>query len=299
MSGTRFVPLRPLPETLSAAERTFVDELRRWYRRTGMSLKDLERATHCSDSNWSRYLGGQTQPPEAPLRGLATAARATRAEWLHLQDLRREAEAAREAGRRDAPPAGAAGTTGSAGPPRTYDTRMLDATCRFRGRHLARVENVLTLRALVDGAATYRQMYYCSRDGGVPGRLEMHEGGVVATDEPLGRPNFRAATIDLPRPLAVGESHRLRFDVHYPGRTESEPWFVLYVVVPIELIAVRVAFEPDCVPKHVWRVERVPAEAHGGNRADAVALRLDRFGYVDVEFTDPAPPYNYGIAWEW
>lgn len=90
--GTYQGSLRPLPDDLPAVKREFIEELRRVYYRTGMTMRALEATLHVSDSNWSRYLNGATPIPDSALRSLAQLAGLRRGEWRALVGLRDRAE---------------------------------------------------------------------------------------------------------------------------------------------------------------------------------------------------------------
>jgi hypothetical protein len=175
----------------------------------------------------------------------------------------------------------------------------LDLTYRLAGRAVRETEQVCVVRAVEDGVDRYRAIYYWKEGGGPPARLVMYEGGTLVDDTQTLQAGLRVATIRLPRPLAAGELHRLRYDVVYAGDDESEPICAVHVVWPVDALTVRIAFDLVALPTAVWLVAGLPPDAESPGPEAAVALHPDGSGYVDAQFSRPAISRLHGIAWSW
>lgn len=182
----------------------------------------------------------------------------------------------------------------------------LDLTYRLDGRAVRETEQVCVVRALEDGVDRYRAIYYWGEGAGPPARFVMYEGGTLLDDAQTVQPGLHVATIRLPRPLAKGELHRLRYDVVYDGDADSEPICAVHVLWPVEALTVRVAFDPAALPATVWRVSGLAPDGdwrtpYGDWRTPygAPPLPVDRSGYVDVSFARPAVSRLHGIGWSW
>ncbi|HWL36382.1 MAG TPA: hypothetical protein VNQ77_09315 [Frankiaceae bacterium] len=175
----------------------------------------------------------------------------------------------------------------------------LDLTYRLAGRAVRETEQVCVVRAVEDGVDRYRAIYYWKEGEGPPARLVMYEGGTLLDDTQTLQAGLRVATIRLPRPLAAGELHRLRYDVVYAGDEESEPICAVHIVWPVDALTVRVAFDPEAMPVAVWRLAGLPPDGATPGPDAAAALVPDGSGYVDAQFSRPAISRLHGIAWEW
>jgi hypothetical protein len=91
----------------------------------------------------------------------------------------------------------------------------------------------------------------------------------------------------------------VRFDVRYPGGSESEPWFLIQVVRPTDRIELRVKFDVAELPGRVWRIDGLIPEAHAGDPEQSEPLEPDEFGCVEAEFVRPPQGLTYGVAWQW
>lgn len=174
----------------------------------------------------------------------------------------------------------------------------LDLTYRIAGRALRETEQVCVVRAVEDGVDRYRAIYYWKDGAGPPAHLVMYEGGTLVDDTQTLQPGLHVATISLPRPLAAGDVHRLRYDITYAGDEDSEPICAVHVVWPVDTLTVRVAFDVAALPDAVWRVDGLAPEGVPA-AGDGVALHVDGSGYVDAEFRQPAISRLHGIAWSW
>ena len=104
--------------------------------------------------------------------------------------------------------------------------------------------------------------------------------GLAVTYRLAGRA-LRTVEADVP--------HDIRYDVEYAGGA-PRPLCAVRVTSAVELLTVRVCFDPDDLPEVVWRVagEDQPERLH-----------VDPAYGTEAAFADPAVGRPYGIAWAW
>lgn len=196
-----------------------------------------------------------------------------------------------------APPG--ARSTQPATAPLAWETVEYDVTYRLRGRAGVEAEVVHVVRALADGVDQLEVQYFCGSAHGGAARLELFEGGTLASDREVGRPGFRIARIVYPAPLRAGQQHRVRYDTKYPGSPKPDTWFTIAIGRAMERCEVRVSFDRTTLPSRVWQVDGVIIEAGGGDPDCAVALTPDATACVETAFPVPTPGLAYGIGWAW
>lgn len=183
--------------------------------------------------------------------------------------------------------------------PAAWATVDYDITYRLRGRSGVEAEVVHVARALVVGVDEMTVGYYCGTDDGGAAQLQVLEGGTLIDDRTVGRPGFRSARIRYPHVLDVGGTHRIRYDVHYPGTSpKPDQYFTLQVIRPTDHLTVRVSFDRSELPGRAWRIDGLSAEEQGGNPEICEALEIDPTGCAVASFESPSG-FCYGIGWEW
>ncbi len=174
-----------------------------------------------------------------------------------------------------------------------------EITHRMFRRAGRQAEVVNVLRAIEGGLNSCTVAYYCTAQNTRTANVVVREGGLLTDDRQIGQLGLREATIQLPRPLAAGETHRIRYDICYPPRQKGDQWLVIGVIRPTGSITMRVVFDEAELPDHVWRLDAVLPEAGAGDREACPPLVPDRFGCVEVLFAQPRMPFGYGVAWDW
>lgn len=275
---------------MPAAQRQFLEAIRRAYYQTGLTLRQLQDAAHVSDSTWSRYFNGTAFVPDDALRSLAHAARMPRADYLALLRLRDAADLAKE--------------TPNSEPhdsPLGYD--LYDITYRLRGRIGVEVEAVQILRALTDDVDDVQISYWCGSDDDSAATFVLLEGGTLADDRMMGRPGFRTATVRFPATLRAGDTQRVRYDLRYSavGKTDPDPdpGISLVIVRPTRRIVVRVNFDLTSLPQRVWCLDKILPTAGSEDPEESASLKPDATGSIEVAFDNPALGFGYGVAWTW
>lgn len=121
--------------------------------------------------------------------------------------------------------------------------------------------------------------------------------GVRITDaQRVGQRHFRWL-LDLPRPLARGDTHTYALVIRIRDGLPIRPSYVFVPLVTCESFTVRVRFDPQRLPWTVWRLDRVPPSVLADPAKPGPALSLDGACEVAQEFTAPQLGYAYGLRW--
>lgn len=118
---------------------------------------------------------------------------------------------------------------------------------------------------------------------------------LISTEQPsVTRFVFRLA---LPRPLQIGESHEFGMVSRIPP---GQPMRSHYVFFPGRFCAefdLRIRFDPDRLPRELWRVENVPYPDLDNGSAFGETLTLDNAGEIRVRFDNLILGYGSGVRW--
>lgn len=93
-----------------------------------------------------------------------------------------------------------------------------------------------------------------------------------------------------------GRSHRLSFEVEFPGREYLMPFAAVAPIRPCASLDVRVQFGDPPLTTSVWRVDAVPPPLVTDRARGQRDLVLTD-GMASADFTHLRPGYAYGLAW--
>ncbi|GAB3152620.1 hypothetical protein [Amycolatopsis sp. NPDC004378] len=125
---------------------------------------------------------------------------------------------------------------------------------------------------------------------------DAQHGVRIAAEDRVGQRHFRWL-LDLPRPLARGETHTYSLVLRIRDGLPIRSSYVFVPLVTCESFTVRVRFDPRCPPRAVWRLDRVPPSVLADPPQPGETLSLDGAGEVAEEFAAPQLGYAYGFRW--
>jgi hypothetical protein len=121
--------------------------------------------------------------------------------------------------------------------------------------------------------------------------------GARITDIELeGKRHFRWL-LDLPRPLAYGETHTYSMAYRIRDDLPIRPAYSFVPLVPCESFSVRIRFDRRDPPPVVWRVDGAPPSVLSEPPQPGTPLPVDSAGEVAQEFTSLQRGYAYGLRW--
>lgn len=120
----------------------------------------------------------------------------------------------------------------------------------------------------------------------------------VRLGEPIrqGQRHFRWL-LDLPRPLGAGEDHTYSLEYQVRDGRPIRPSYAFVPLVTCESFTVRVRFDPDHLPRAVWRLDKVPTSVLSDPPQPGEPLPLDGTSEVVQDFAAPQLGYAYGVQW--
>ena len=135
-------------------------------------------------------------------------------------------------------------------------------------------------------------------DAGEAHRLdsELLYGGSLELREQPYESYFRNVIV-LPRPLRPGEKHKYALRLRIPP---GQPMAPHYVHVPLrrsDHFDLRVRFDPQHRPRAVWVLRAAPTAVIYEREPAAETVLPDRFGEVQVSFSELRPGFGYGLRW--
>jgi hypothetical protein len=137
-----------------------------------------------------------------------------------------------------------------------------------------------------------------NRDASVPHDVlaEVLYGGQIRSRERPSEQHFRWV-MELPRKFGLGETHEYGIVFRLPQGQVMAPHYVLQPLVPCEAFDLMVRFDPERLPKMVWRLNGVVPRMIDDDRPCAELMRPDRFGEVRLEFRSLLQGFAYGVKW--
>lgn len=165
--------------------------------------------------------------------------------------------------------------------PELIEERLIVAT----REGLSRISAQLTVPRLEDG-----------RDGERQVAADAQHGVRIADAKRVGQRHFRWL-LDLPRPLARGDTHTFTLVIRVRDGLPIRPSYTFVPLVTCESFTVRVRFDPARTPRVVWRLDRVPPSVLADPPQPGEPLPLDGAGEVAQEFAAPQLGYAYGLRW--
>ncbi|WIY01856.1 hypothetical protein QRX60_48960 [Amycolatopsis mongoliensis] len=150
---------------------------------------------------------------------------------------------------------------------------------------LSRISAQFTVPRLEDG-----------RDGERQVAADAQHGVRIADAKRVGQRHFRWL-LDLPRPLARGDTHTFALVIRIRDGLPIRPSYTFVPLVTCESFTVRVRFDPARPPRVVWRLDRVPPSVLADPPQPGAPLPLDGACEVAQEFSAPQLGYAYGLRW--
>lgn len=126
--------------------------------------------------------------------------------------------------------------------------------------------------------------------------IDMQFGGVLESNRQPSAEYF-VHYIRLPRPLARGEEHTFGKVVRIPPGQSMAPHFVSRPLHRVDRFELRVKFDPNHLPRVVWRVTGIPYQLSEADGPGRDRLDLDSLGETVVVFDRLKPSFGYGVRW--
>jgi hypothetical protein len=135
-------------------------------------------------------------------------------------------------------------------------------------------------------------------DGRTPRHLtaDIAFGARIESVEQFGEGHFRYL-IDLPRALAVDESHTYAVVFRLPKGQIMRPHYAMVPLAPVDSFQARIRYDQKNPPKLVWRFDHLAPRALSDRHEPGVPLALDDAGEVVCEFERMERGFGYGVAW--
>lgn len=103
--------------------------------------------------------------------------------------------------------------------------------------------------------------------------------------------------LELPKPLANGETHEFRIGIRVPPGQPMRPTYVFWPERRCERFDLTTQFDPRRPPSLVWRVNDAFHRDTDDLAPSSDLLTVDGAGRIAVSFTEPRCHRGYGIQW--
>jgi hypothetical protein len=297
-----------------------VRELAFWLRdlrnQSGLTYEQLGRIAHYATSTVQAAAAGNALPTlRVTLAFVAACGGDTDAWREYWTQIRRwlDSDAPEAVNRSVLPPwaldAGAAGPAAAAGEPGPPPADLAEAWFCASSIALLRLDTEpiesLEQRAIVaaaDGVSELATSISVPRhpdDAGPRHDLEaelLHGGALQLRERPYE--SYFRNVIVLPRPLRRGERHEYAMRFRIPPQQLMASHYVQVPLRRTDYFEARVRFNPDRLPRAVWRLSGVPTAVIYERGPAPDALIPDRFGEVHVSFSDLRLGLAYGVCWQ-
>lgn len=156
-----------------------------------------------------------------------------------------------------------------------------------------------TIVATADGVRVIPWSLSLPRTGeNTPANLDVQvlQGAVLLHME---RPSARRFLLHLrlPQVLRAGQAHTFSLDVRVPQGQSMRPTYVFWPERRCDRFDLVVRFDPERMPRLVWRVHDVFHRDADEIEPGPDLLTLDSVGEVAVSFIEPRVGRGYGIQW--
>ena len=101
----------------------------------------------------------------------------------------------------------------------------------------------------------------------------------------------------LPRRLQIGESYQFGVVSRIPPGQPMRSHYVFFPGVVCDEFDLRIRFDPDCLPRDLWRVENVLYPDLDNGPVPGETIALDKAGEVHLMFDDLMLGYGCGAQW--
>ncbi|RSM44280.1 hypothetical protein DMA12_17165 [Amycolatopsis balhimycina DSM 5908] len=150
---------------------------------------------------------------------------------------------------------------------------------------LRRISAMFTVPRAEDGRDVERQVV-----------ADALHGARITDIELEGNRHFRWL-LDLPRPLACGESHTFSMAYRIRDDLPIRPTYTFVPLVPCESFSVRIRFDRRNPPSVVWRVDGVSPSVLSEPPQPGTPLAVDSAGEVAEDFSGLRLGNAYGLRW--
>jgi DNA-binding CsgD family transcriptional regulator len=188
----------------------------------------------------------------------------------------------------------------TAGRPAACVWERIEVSLVFReGRLPQQLVVARTLRANVDGLTqgVVGTHTHAPAESSPVWLTSVREGAHLVHEHMLSS-TYKEVIVELPTPLAAGESHRFVEVEDLSGHPEFAPLLNIASKSPVESAVIGIQFA-DVIPSEIWYYENLPRGAGPGKPDAEHMLRADRLGYVSRPFRSPAVDCDSGIGWTW
>jgi transcriptional regulator with XRE-family HTH domain len=125
---------------------------------------------------------------------------------------------------------------------------------------------------------------------------ELLYGGSLEVREQPYESYFRNVIV-LPRPLRQGEEHKYALRLRIPPGQRMAPHYVHVPFRRSDHFDLRVRFSPQHPPQTVWVLRAAPTAVIYEREPAGETVRPDRFGEVQVSFSELRLGLGYGLCW--
>jgi hypothetical protein len=123
----------------------------------------------------------------------------------------------------------------------------------------------------------------------------VHGGRIVAREEPADN-HFRF-TVEFPRPLHKGETHKYDVAFRLPAGQVMSPHYAVVPFRTCQAFELIVRFALDGLPRSAWLLDGVFPRLIDSRRPNDRPLTPDPVGEIHLRFENPRRGLGYGLAW--
>ena len=125
---------------------------------------------------------------------------------------------------------------------------------------------------------------------------DVQQGARIEQWERQGEGHFRYL-LGLPRALRKGDEHTYIMVFRVPPDDPIRPHYAFVPLVACESFELRVRFDPDRLPRAVWRLNKMAPRRLGDEPSPGESLVLDDAGEVFLRFGNLRQGFGYGMGW--
>jgi hypothetical protein len=126
---------------------------------------------------------------------------------------------------------------------------------------------------------------------------DAQQGARIEATERQGQSHYRYL-LDLPRPLAKGETHSYTLVFRVPEGRLASPHYAFVPLIACSMFKLKIRFDPAQRPDRVWRLDRLFPRLLDEGLERGNPLPLDDAFEVAVRFDTLDVGFAYGVAWQ-